>query len=777
MAALPRSITRLRRLLLVLLLVLVAAVVGLYFFGRTGRPNPVRTATPTSGDGPEADLTVVGEGFEYHLDEEGRTLFAIRGESYRMDRNDNVFLDDIVITAYSPEGDPYEIESDQAVFDQNTEETLLQGNVRVRGPQGLELTSSRLELVQKGQGILGTEPLRFHFKDDATGRSDRMRVDLAERLFILAGDVEFASTPGAVAPFELRANRLFFERPRHHIRVDGAVLVRFTEHFLKARRVNLWLQEDEENLQFVRALYNVRGGIGTGGLGPAGTPGPDNAGPDSTVPENAGPEDAGSEDAGSEDAGPAGGGVRFRGRTLSAVFEPGTSNVRRFELEGWPWRRAFLLSLARDVPPRRLAAGYIAGTLIDGTLVQAEAFGGVEVAELLTPPSEAELDGQRSRDEAGGERSGEVSGGEGAGAEEGGQGAGAEEEGESEEEDSTDVEVEDRANILRRVTAQRAEAGFGPDGGLTEVSFFENVVFEDLRIHARARQARFDFIIGTGELKGGPVEVTAPQGDLSAPRVLYTQGSGLLYAEGGTRSRLVEASAESTLGGSPLARGEGPVFVEAEKAFLRNDPSSFLYQGNVRAWRGENLILADELQGEETEGRLVAQGRVRTRWVPEPSAGEKPGAGQGGDERESAARGPIEVSAAIMIYTRNAGLITFRGSARAVQGGRILACDEMYVELGEKDEAEVLRCQGNTRIEDRVTGRIVTGDRARYEMGGRSVEVEGERVVLRDREGAEATGRRVTYEFETGIVQIQGRPPGSGPGETSESTEKSDSGQ
>ena len=72
------------------------------------------------------------------------------------------------------------------------------------------------------------------------------------------------------------------------------------------------------------------------------------------------------------------------------------------------------------------------------------------------------------------------------------------------------------------------------------------------------------------------------------------------------------------MAGTPLSKGEGPVHVESQEAFWRQQPSSFLFRGDVRAWRGENLLLAPELRGDREADQLVATGGVKTLWFPTP---------------------------------------------------------------------------------------------------------------------------------------------------------------
>lgn len=708
--AAPRLIRRLRRLLLVLLVVLVVGLLALYFLGRGDRRPMARSGSGDQG-GPGEDLTAVGEGFDYTLEEEGTTRFRIRGRSYQVDRAEKVYLQQMGLTLYTEAGEVYEVESAQAVFDPGSEEATLQEAVRVRGPLDIEMTTPRLQLTHRGQVVVSQQPVAFRYGEVAEGGAQRLRGELAERLFVLAGDVWMRSLPGRETPFALRSNRLFFDRSRHHVRSDGDVRIAHGTSRLDARRANLWLTENDRQVEFVRAMWEIRGSI------PA-----------------------------AEEGGES---LTFEADSLSVVFEPDTTEVRKFELEGSARQRAILRSWGPGPLLRRFAGGYLVGSFEGGQMAKMEAFVGVRFAEfdLAEPPGEAPAEedvGPPDGEEAEGEPGPD-------------EGAAAGEEaspGEPPIEDSSPLGLEPVAiagdparEPTRQLRAHRGEALYGPGGSLSEVFLFDAVEYEDPLVTASSNRARVDLGQDQGEFFGQPASLVSPDGEIVAPHLLYTRSSGLLYADGGTRTELRE-SATGALAGSPLAAGEGPIRVESAEAFLRQSPRAFLFRGDVRAWRGENLLLADELMGDEGESKLEAKGSVRTLWHPEEEAeGEAPPV-------------PLEVKADEMVYQQRQGTLIYRGSVRSVQGERVVTCDLLTVELDENRRAERLIAEGEVLIHDQAGERTLSGDRARYEPGGQVVEVEGEEVVMKDGQGGEVTGKRLVYHFDTGVAEVQGAPDG-----------------
>ena len=95
--------------------------------------------------------------------------------------------------------------------------------------------------------------------------------------------------------------------------------------------------------------------------------------------------------------------------------------------------------------------------------------------------------------------------------------------------------------------------------------------------------------------------VTSDRGRIEAPRMVYNTDQQIVNARGGVRA-LLQKVEETALAGTPLAKGEGPVHVESQEAFWRQQPSSFMFRGDVRAWRGDNLLLAPELRGDKSGG-------------------------------------------------------------------------------------------------------------------------------------------------------------------------------
>ena len=397
--------------------------------------------------------------------------------------------------------------------------------------------------------------------------------------------------------------------------------------------------------------------------------------------------------------------VRFGGQDLAVVLQPEANQVRHVELAGPPegQGRASLEAVSPTVT-RLLTARRIEGELAAGVLSGAQAFGGVEIHDNLRLPG--------------------------------------------------------KPPVSRQANGQRASAGFRPDGQLSSVELNNNVVFRDAQVTATGDRATLNLEQGQGQFTGKPVAIESDRGRMEAPRVVYDTAQQVATARGGVKATLQKVE-ETALAGTPLSEGEGPVHVESQEAFWRQQPSSFLFRGDVRAWRGDNLLLAPELRGDKEQDQLVATGGVKTLWYPTREAADKaarpkPGSAAGAGTA-AASRSPVNVAASEMTYGQKTGVLVYAGNVRVDQEGKTLACQHLEVDLGEDHQAETMTCTGDTRVNDPKAGRQIDGQRAVYHVAARQVEVFGDPVVMRDRDGNQVRGKRALYFIDDGKVEVKGK--------------------
>lgn len=396
--------------------------------------------------------------------------------------------------------------------------------------------------------------------------------------------------------------------------------------------------------------------------------------------------------------------VAIRADRATLLFTEDGRHPQRMDLEGGPEGRASLRTVGPvGAPHHRLTAPRITGWFDAGVPNRAEAGGGVVLA--VEEPGEAE-------------------------------------------------EEEGAGTASRRATGLEGVATFDAEGALAEVELQGDVELTDGALEAAGERGVFDVREDAGELFGRPAVVVTDRGTMEAPRVRYTRADGIAHGTGGVRARLDDAE-DSALGGTPLGSdpkgGGGPLRVEAEEGFFRDQPRAFLFRRRVRAWRGDDLLLADELRGDEDEGRVTATGGVRTLFTPEERTG---------DGKEAGFAAPLEVEAEELVYRRRERLLHYTGDVVAKQEGRTVTCREMDVELAEEGGIARVVSTGDVRVVEPEEGRTLEGQRAVYRPDERTIVVEaaeGAKVTLRDRQGNVLEGPRMEYDLESDQVRVMGR--------------------
>ncbi|MEA2691353.1 MAG: hypothetical protein QOJ16_740, partial [Acidobacteriota bacterium] len=401
--------------------------------------------------------------------------------------------------------------------------------------------------------------------------------------------------------------------------------------------------------------------------------------------------------------------VRFRGDDLAVLMEEGGPNAgrepRTIALEGkqaQPSDKAELQMIGGG-ETRTLRARRVEGHLNAGVLSTAEGFGGVDLTEVKT--------------------------------------GGA---------------------VLRHAVGQRAQAGFKPDGQVSSLSLQDNVSYKDPQIEVSGDRGQMNFESGQGDFFGRPVHARSERGEFTGPHLTYDRATGLLHGDNGVQA-LLNQEQSGALAGSPLAAGEGPVHVDGKEAFLRDKPRSFLFRGDVRAWRGESLLTAATLRGDQLpapaggtapEDRLTASGGVKTLYIPRPEAAGATGA---------TPQKPIEVTSNELVYLSGKGLLTYTGEVRAVQEGRTITCQQLEAALGKDKKVDTMTCTGQAHLVDPQAGRDLQGDRAVYKVKERVIEMYGSPVHMKDKDGNRLQGKHMTYLMDAGRVEVKGDPTAAPP--------------
>lgn len=297
--------------------------------------------------------------------------------------------------------------------------------------------------------------------------------------------------------------------------------------------------------------------------------------------------------------------------------------------------------------------------------------------------------------------------------------------------------------------ADRADAEFSPVGGISRVVLAGGVTLTDPAFRGWGEQALFDFTAERSELLGEPARTESASGQLQAPHIVYARKTGLLTADRGVRGVLQKGSGTAVAGVG--FRGDQPIEFQAEEAIFADAPRGFFLKGQVRAWQGKSLLLANQVHGEEAEQRLSAAGGVRTMIDLEKGRAEAEPPTSGG-----VAAPLTEIIADLLTYRRAEASVTYTGGVRLQQGTRILTCDELVAGLDSAQQIRSMVGKGSVVLRDSADGRTIQGALASYDVGLESIELTGEPVRIKDDTGASLTGKRAIYDLKSGAARLAG---------------------
>ena len=303
--------------------------------------------------------------------------------------------------------------------------------------------------------------------------------------------------------------------------------------------------------------------------------------------------------------------------------------------------------------------------------------------------------------------------------------------------------------LLRRACAEQLRVRFLPGGKISQAVLESQVELYDPPLTlSGGSEATVDLQAGEMQIHGTAVELYTDRLKVIAPRFAYARDNGLLRASEGVQTTLVEGA----LGGfdrTPLGHGSGPIQVQSEEAIWTEKPGGFSFLGGVRAWRGANLLLADQVRGEESRRELTASGQLKTVWVPDSTSDSGMLSGR-----------PVEVTADTMVYLEPERRLVYDGGVKMAQDRRTLACQNLSVDLsGPNHDAEQMVCDRRVKLVDPEAGRRVEGDRAVYTVSRDLVEVSGEEVLLFDADDNQIRGRYLLYDLDAGTVSLKSRAP------------------
>ena len=297
----------------------------------------------------------------------------------------------------------------------------------------------------------------------------------------------------------------------------------------------------------------------------------------------------------------------------------------------------------------------------------------------------------------------------------------------------------------RRGEAREARVWFS-DGRPTDVEMLNDVILRGEDMEARGYRARLSPEAGLTMLHGDP---TGPERVLlmfSKGRVSCDQGQifnreGRAEARGNVQGIIRDVA---LIGTTPDGQESEPAHFAAELLDVSQDGGVFHLRENARLWQGHRLLLADDVVYRKDVPSIRAAGHVRTT-VPASQLDVE------GDPSED-----VVVVARSLDYDQASGTAVYRGNVRYSDPEHTLSAAEISLFFDENNQVTAVEAVGSVELVELMTGRRMTGRKARREVKTQMVTIEGSPVRLSDPSGNVVSGSSLTWNQADGTVAVTG---------------------
>ncbi|MBX3280772.1 MAG: LPS export ABC transporter periplasmic protein LptC [Acidobacteria bacterium] len=656
------------------------------------RSNPVLTDTIVS----------ITDGYRYTATEDGRRTFqliAARDTSFADGRHE---LQKVDLTSYTPEGkDNLRVQAERGVYRPAEGIVVLDGQVRISNPDGLEVATESLVYNQREE--VASTPVAMQFKRAAMSGSSTGAVLYAkQRLLALQQDARVVNTlqPDAKvgAPVEIKSARAEYSETEGIVRFTGDAVVVQGVQVGRADAITGFVEPETRKV----LRLELRGSSSL----------EDSAeGRKSTI--NARDMDF------------------FFDQMQHLSLAVATGSARAHALEG---------ASEREITSEKLEARYTQGQE-KSTLSEVVSQGRTKIrlgaepadgAKKPVPERVIEADAVKVLFKAGGKYISE--------AEASGNAVlvvtpeiGPDAERKRMRASRMKAEFYESGNSIRVITAEGgAQVDFEPlddksktaartiSGRKMSGTFHETTQdIADLSIEGEAkfvesdRQATASRAVYSSNsemlmLRGRPSAWDA-SARTNAEEIDVQLGDETTLARG--RVRTTYYSRETTGGTAPFKKEKAPVFLTADRAVVRHREGAARYMGDVRAWQDDNFVSAETIELDRNERMMTAVDGVQSALYSVERETE-------GGRREIV---PLFVSADRLTYREDSRTLNYEGKVHIRQ-----ATDRI-----ESGSAEALMDQENrlTRL-TAVTGVVLVQPERRAEGDRLDYEVETETAIL-----------------------------------------------
>ena len=194
-------------------------------------------------------------------------------------------------------------------------------------------------------------------------------------------------------------------------------------------------------------------------------------------------------------------------------------------------------------------------------------------------------------------------------------------------------------------------------------------------------------------------------------------------------------------GSSHPSKDAVPIRFAAATATASEGGDRLKLQDDARLWQGNRLLRADRLDYDRSHDVVTGEGNVLTT----ARAAEKGGEG-----------GVVEVTSRGMRYERGAGLITYEGDVHLDDQKALAKCQRLLANLDSSGNLVTADLEGGVTITDRATGRVLSGQKARFMVEDGFFEVWGDPVLLKEAGGNQVKANHLQWHRASNTVVVLG---------------------
>jgi lipopolysaccharide export system protein LptA len=200
-----------------------------------------------------------------------------------------------------------------------------------------------------------------------------------------------------------------------------------------------------------------------------------------------------------------------------------------------------------------------------------------------------------------------------------------------------------------------------------------------------------------------------------------------------------------------MLSSDEPLQAKAARMTSEENNLQIRYEGNALMWQGANRLQADRIDIDRENGRLEAQGNVKSQLLDKA-------------ETLKQKKGSIFtiVQAPRMIYSDEERLAHYQGGVVLTRGSMVVNSKELraYLKNEEKGGSSLDRAiaDGSVRIVDVTPQRTRTGtsEHAEYDVADAKVLLQGGQPQVVDSVKGVTKGREITYFSNSDKLLVQG---------------------